>query len=262
MNEQKTITLNVQRGDDAAALSTETMTLRFCSEDAAPSETDIQAPPDRKQCTTDSCHTSSSSTQSTQKDIAKEPKISKIEKVVKPSPVKKSARLQAQQKYRSNADEMHSKEMEERILSGFLISFNSVLNSEVNDLMLVNHLDSIDRKTTLTMVEDFLSADIHTLPSQDQIPDSVFCHNSIDVLPDQQINLDQVDERSESLPNVKSTTFDPKSSTTTLSPIKMIQFDKSSQSFSPNFAARRRNSSSPSKLQSRKTGFYNCSIHI
>jgi hypothetical protein len=152
---------------------------------------------------------------------------------------------------------MHSKEMEERILSGFLISFNSVLNSEVNDLMLVNHLDSIDRKTTLTMVEDFLSADIHTLPSQDQIPDSVFCHNSIDVLPDQ-----QVDERSESLPNVKSTTFDPKSSTTTLSPIKMIQFDKSSQSFSPNFAARRRNSSSPSKLQSRKTGFYNCSIHI
>ena len=245
LNDQKTITLNVQT-NNTAANSTETVTLRYCREEVLQSKTSEKVVPEIK-VTDNSCKVSSSTAQN---DGAKKPKTPAKTAIMKPSPVKKSVRIQAKKD-----GVIRSKETEAQLLSGFLVSFNSVLNSEVNDLTLVNHLDGIERKTALMMVEDFLSADIHTLPSADQIPESVFCQNLNEAFPDQQMNLDQVVDHKERGSNIRSPIFDQKSSNKTFSPSKSIQFDKSSQSFSPNFAARRRNELSPLNDLLRKSGY-------
>ena len=100
--------------------------------------------------------------------------------------------------------------------------------------MLVNHLDNIDSKSTLQLMHEFLVADIHTLPSADA---AVIDQYIVPEISGQNVNVctDVTTEQDD----VCVGEVQDGSKCEQVSPMKMLQVDKSSLSFSPNFSARK-----------------------
>ena len=123
-----------------------------------------------------------------------------------------------------------------KFIAGLSISYNSILNAEINDLMLVNHLDNIDSKSTLQLMHEFLVADIHTLPSADAV---VIDQYIVPEISGQNVNVctDVTTEQDDTVVCVGEVQDGSKCEQ--VSPMKMLQVDKSSLSFSPNFSARK-----------------------
>jgi hypothetical protein len=60
-----------------------------------------------------------------------------------------------------------------RLTSTLPLKIGSVLNSEANQLTVINHLNNFDKKSQLRLVEDFFLADIQTLNEKNErmLPD-------------------------------------------------------------------------------------------